>query len=222
MRLLRPLLGLAVLAGVLCIAVPSAEAMTDTYQDPVAGAVSFHPFTIDVPTGGCPQWTDPDGTPTRNCDPVNLIFPGKTWQEVRAALLAKGWSGVGFGTSQTMHFGDAATYPQDAHVFRPDGPGRQYHVRLWQVRGVSSPVTLAAVHHERTANFTHVIDMAWEQAEAFLARQLCRGRRVRCASTELLTEQATMQAQNLDGDGDPGTWRGWANNTQVTVIRLGR
>jgi len=223
MRLPHPRLVVAILIGVLVIAVQAAAALTDTDQDSATGitdGVPFHPFTIDAPTGGCPRWTEPDGTTTRNCDPINLIFPGTTWQEVQDALLARDWVVYGIATSQTLNFGDAAAYPQDAHVFWPDGHGLQYHVRLWQVRGVPSPVTIAAVHYERTVNFRHVIDLAWDEAESFVARQFCRGRRVSCSTTTVLAEQATIQARDFDGDGNPATWRGWANDTRATVIRL--
>ena len=219
MRPPRPHLLLAVLIGVLFVAALATRALTDTEPDPVAGAVAFHPFTIDAPAGGCPLWADLDGTATRNCDPVNLIFPGTTWQEVQEALFAVGWLPYGIATSQTLHFGAAAAYPQDAHVFWPEGAGLQYHVRLWQMRGVPSPVTVGAVHHERTVNFRHVIDLAWDEAEAFLAGQLCQGR-VSCSATAVLAEQAVIQAEDFDGDNDPATWRGRANDARATVIRL--
>ena len=221
MPLLRPLLMLLLIGVIVLPIARPVQAATDTYVDLLAGPIQFHPFTIDAPSGGCPVWRDTDGT-TRNCDPVNLIFPGKTWQQVQDALVARGWTLLGIGSPQSMHFGDnSQRFLQDAHIYYWDGPDWQYHVRLWQVRGTASAVTIGAVHHEQRVDMSHIIDLAWEDAEAFLAGQFCLGRRVSCSTTAVLTQQAVMQAQNLDRDNNRETWRGWANNKQATIIRLG-
>jgi hypothetical protein len=57
--------------------------------------------------------------------------------------------------------------------------------------------------------------MSWEDAEAFVAGQLCVSGSS-CGSTGNLTQQ--LNIQSLDPDGDPSTWRGWANDGSATVF----
>ncbi len=95
------LLGLLVLA---LIGATAALAVSDTYQ-----GVSFHPFTMDPDNNTCVDWP---AESTKNCDPVNLVFPEATWQQVSAALVAKGWTS-GSGSTQWLHFNDANLVPQD-------------------------------------------------------------------------------------------------------------
>ena len=203
MRYLRILLlGLLVLA---VIGAAAALAVSDTYQ-----SVSFHPFTTDPDNTTCVDWPEES---TKNCDPVNLVFPETTWQQVREALQAAGWTS-GSGSTQWLHFNDATLVPQDGQIVLQEGFLHRYHLRLWQVPGSNPPVTLGAAHHEE-GFFTHTIDMAWEDAEAFVAGQLCDSGSS-CGSSGDLTQQ--LNIQSLDPDGDPGTWRGWANDGSATVF----
>jgi len=91
---------------------------------------------------------------SRNCDPVNVIFPGKTWTQARDALLAKGWSTCCFGSTEYLHVGSSTTLVQNTKLFRGDGFAKRYHVRLWQTPG---PNTVASVHHE-SGILSHTID----------------------------------------------------------------
>ena len=197
-----PLLSLLVLA---VIGVTAALAVSDTYE-----SVSFHPFTMDPDNNTCVDWPEES---TKNCDPVNLVFPEATWQQVREALQAEGWTS-GSGSTQWLHFNDATLVPQDEQIVLQEGFFHRYHLRLWRVPGSNPPVTLGAAHHEEGL-FTHTIDMAWEDAEAFVAGQLCDSGSS-CGSTGDLTQQ--LNIQSLDPDGDPGTWRGWANDGSATVF----
>ncbi len=196
------LLGRLVLA---LIGATAALAVSDTYE-----SVSFHPFTMDPDNNTCVDWPEES---TKNCDPVNLVFPEATWQQVREALQAEGWTS-GSGSTQWLHFNDATLVPQDGQIVLQEGFLHRYHLRLWQVPGSNPPVTLGAVHHEQGL-FTHTIDMAWEDTEAFVAGQLCDSGSS-CGSTGDLTQQ--LNIQSLDPDGDPGTWRGWANDGSATVF----
>ncbi len=106
----RPLL-----IGVLALAVigaTAALAVSDTYE-----SVSFHPFTMDADNNTCVDWP---AESTKNCDPVNLVFPEATWQQVLAALEAEGWTSGG-GSTQRLHFNDATLVPQDGHIFLQEG-----------------------------------------------------------------------------------------------------
>jgi len=197
-----PLLGLLVLA---VIGATAALAVSDTYE-----SVSVHPFTMDPDNNTCVDWPEES---TKNCDPVNLVFPEVTWQQVREALQAEGWIS-GSGSTQWLHFNDATLVPQNGQIVLQEGFFRRYHLRLWQVPGSDPPLTLGAVHHEEGL-FTHTIDMAWEDAEAFVTGQLC-GAGYLCASTGPLVEQ--LDIQSLDPDGDPNTWRGWSNDGSATVF----
>lgn len=197
------------LAVVFLVSIPIASAISDTY-----GTVYFHPFTMDPNNTTCVPTTDHGGT--RNCDPVNLIFPGKTWQQVRNALLARGWTTFGLGSTQWLHVGSTGNETlirQHAQLFRPQGWERRYHIWLWEAPG---PLTIGAVHHERRVGFKHVIDMDWETAEAFVAGQFCPP--ASCTTTTTLTQQSNIQSATTDDDNNPNTWRTWANNMQATII----
>jgi hypothetical protein len=141
----------------------SAAAETDLYL-----GIAFHPFTLDGGNGTCVSWTDSHIGQTRNCDPVNLIFPDRTWEEVRDLLLSDGWSTSGFGSGQWLHYDGVSTSRENEQLFKSDGSSTRYHIRLWEAPGL----TLAAVHHE-SGVLIHTIDMAWEQAEAGVGDRLC-------------------------------------------------
>jgi hypothetical protein len=211
MRRLFPLISVASLAGALLTAVgaPSALAVSDTVAVGPGVSVTFHPFTIPGDTG-CVRWTDG----SYNCDPVDLIFPGRSPTQVRDLMRGKGWTTFDVGSTQYLHFADATRYAQSVQVFRPDGRNGagqtvRYHMRLWLVRGATSTVTVGAVHHEaRVSLFSDAIDRSWEDSEAFVAGQLCAG--VACSVTPVLSTQSAMQGSAV--------WRGWATNAQATVI----
>jgi hypothetical protein len=179
-------------------------AVSDTY-----GSTSFHPFTMPG-SPGCVGWFDPVEGQTWNCDPVDLTFPGQTWQQVRDRLRAKGWTTFGIGSDQWLHFNDTTRIRQSVQLFRYDSFTRRYHMRVW---GAPGGVTVAAVHHEQGV-LEHSIDKSWEDSEAFVRGQLCSG----ACSGYFLPQQWTMQ-DGIDGipDGDT-TWRGWANNANAAVI----
>ena len=178
----------------------SAAADTDVYL-----GVAFHPFTLDDENNTCVDFNDSDIGPTRNCDPINLVFPGRTWQEVRDLLLGDDWSLSGGGSNQWLHYDGTELHMEDEQLFKPGTLlGPRYHIRLWQAPG-ETLVTFAAVHHE---DVIHNIDMAWEDAEAYVANALCNPD---CQQTGLLTVQSAIQG----GDGE---WRGELNNGSATVI----
>ncbi|UCG24928.1 MAG: hypothetical protein JSW55_02735, partial [Chloroflexota bacterium] len=193
------LLSLTVMVMMILMA-RSAAAETDTYL-----GVAFHPFTLDDENNTCVDFDDSDIGPTRNCDPVNLVFPGRTWQEVRDLLLDDDWSLSGGGSNQWLHYDGTELHVEDEQLFKPGTLlGPRYHIRLWQAPG-ETLVTFAAVHHE---DIIHNIDMAWEEAEAYVASALCSPD---CQQTGLLTVQSGIQG----GDGE---WRGELNNGSATVI----
>ena len=201
-RLASPLFALA---AALVLGVAAVAAASDSY----AGA-RFHPFTL-VRNGGCVP--DAQHAGYGDCDPINLLFPGRTVDQARALLQAHGWQ-LGLGSTQWLHFDNARkVYQQDVHLVVYDSPTTQYHVRLWQVRGARTTLTLGAVHHEMRSGFSHVINMDWDEAEAYVRGQLC-GTEAACGIAELAT-QASMQA----AQGTPGAWRGWANDATATVVR---
>jgi len=188
------LLTLAVF-GMLAVAGP-AGAVSDTY-----GGATFHPFTMPG-NAGCVAWTDPAEGTTYNCDPVNVIFPNQAWTTVRDRLRAKGWTTFWFGSSQYLHFATPTRVVQNVQLFRSDGFGRQYHVRLWQ----TGSTTVGGVHHE-SGIFQHTIDRAWDGSEGFVRTQLCSS----ACSSAFLTQQAAMQNGGL-------VWRGWTNDAYAAVI----
>jgi hypothetical protein len=186
----------ALLAAVTAIYGPPAPARADTDTH---GTLSFHPFTMD----GCTTAT-PGSHGRGNCDPVNLVFPDATWQEVRDALIAQGWTTSGFGDTQYVHVGASAVVAQNVQLFRSSGSFVRYHMRIWSAPG---GMAIAGVHHE-SGIFQHTIDMDWDAAEAFVASQLCGPGR--CHGIPL-----ALQSSLQGGDGE---WRGWANDASATAI----
>lgn len=181
----------------------SAAAVSDTY-----GGAAFHPFTIPGNTG-CVAWSDPAEGTTYNCDPVNVVFPNQSWTAVRDRLRARGWTTWGFGSNQYLHFATPTLVRQSVQLFRSDGSGKRYHMRLWQ----TGSTTLGGVHHE-SGFFEHTIDKSWDASEAFVRSQLCGS----SCSSAYLAQQWAMQ-DGVDGvaDGDL-LWRGWANDARAAVI----
>jgi hypothetical protein len=202
---------IAGIAAVLVLAITApAWAVSDTLLVPGAGTtITFHPFTIPSDTG-CVLWAA-DGS--YNCDPVDLVFAGRSPSQVSEWLREKGWTTWGLGSTQRLHFATTTLYPQDQQLFRSDGRNAagqtmRYHIRLWAVRGAATTVTLGAVHHEASTGFlAHTIDRSWESAEGFVAGQLCRSR---CLSSPVLPTQSLMQGAS--------TWRGWDNDAVATVV----
>jgi hypothetical protein len=164
---------------------------------------AFGPFTADPGNAACVAGTDPVAGATRFCDPINIIFPGQSLDAVLARLHAAGWSD-GSGTTQWLRLDGATFVPVSWQLGWQDGPDptQRYHVRLWQV---APNLTVGNVHHEHGT--PHQIDMAWDQAEAFLAAPLC-GWWCRHLPLEA---QAALQ-------GGSSTWRGWGNDAAATVI----
>ena len=168
-----------------------------SYTEDSFEAAEFHPFTL----GTC--------TASGDCDPINLIFKGRTSSQVRSALQAQGWTTFGFGSNQQLHFANEnVLYAQDVQMFLYEGFDRRYHIRLWQVPGTK--ITVGAVHHEEGI-LEHAILNSWEESEALVAGQLCPI--ARSCSQETLAAQDSIQ-------GGDGWWRDHANNASATVIRL--
>jgi hypothetical protein len=182
----------------------SARAVSDSY-----GSAVFHPFTMPG-SPGCVAWNDPSEGTTYNCDPVNLVFPNQSWTSVRDRLRAKGWTTFGFGSTQYLHFATSTRAAQAVQLYRSDGFGKRYHMRLWQ----TGTTTLGGVHHE-TGIFEHSIDKSWDASEAFVRSQLCGAS---CPPRIYFPQQWAMQ-DGVDGlaDGDL-LWRGWANDAHAGVI----
>lgn len=164
--------------------------------------VAFSAFTLDPGNADCVPWDDPVYGQTRACDPIDVIFPGQTLRAVIARLHAAGWSDAG-GTTQWLGV-DGKLLPVQWHLGYVDGtdPTQRYHVRLWQA---APELTVGNVHHEHGT--PHQIDMAWDDAEAFLARGLCG---------------SVCRHVHLDGadaiEGPGGLWRGWRSDGDATVI----
>jgi hypothetical protein len=179
---------------------PAAGAATDSYD-----GVAFAPFTLDAANGDCVPWDEPGVGPTRNCDPINVLFPGQSLAQVVTRLHAAGWTDAN-GSVQFLHFADAALFPVQAQLQVLDGPDptQRYHVRLWQA---ADGLTLGNVHHEHGS--PHRIDTAWDTAEAFLAAGLCS---TWCGHVPLPAQAA------IEGPG--GLWRGWPNDAVATVVPL--
>jgi hypothetical protein len=178
-----------------------AGAVTDSF-----GGVAFYPFTTDPSNADCIPWTEPGVGPTRNCDPINLIFPGQSLADVVASLHAAGWIDTG-GSVQWLHFASSVPVPVEWQLAIYDGsdPTQRYHVRLWEA---APGLTIGNVHHEHGT--PHGIDMAWDDAEAFLARGVCAW----WCGQIYLPEQDAIQF-------DSGAWRGWRNDAYATVIPKG-
>lgn len=205
MRISRRTLALPFISLLLLLFANIASAVSDTY-----GGVLFHPYTMDPNNDTCVPWTE-NGTATRNCDPVNLIFPEQTVIDVHAELAGKGWSTSGFGSDQLLHFADENIFlTQNLQLYWNENISSRYHIRLWQAPG-NILMTLGAVHHE-SGFIVHTIDRSWEDSEVFVAGLLCGGG-FTCDETGLLFEQY----DNIQG-GAP-VWRNWENNGSATVIR---
>jgi|GEM_PF-5313009 len=205
MRISRRKLALSFISLLMLLFANIASAVSDTY-----GGVLFHPFTMDPNNNTCVPWTE-NGTATRNCDPVNLIFPEQTVSDVHAELAGKGWSTSGFGSDQLLHFADETIFlTQNLQLYWNENISSRYHIRLWQASG-NILMTLGAVHHE-SGFLVHTIDRSWEDSEVFVAGLLC-GSGFTCDETGLLSEQYF----NIQG-GAP-VWRDWENNGYATVIR---
>ena len=164
-------------------------------------ATGFYPFTL----GDCtPPRSDSYGRGL--CDPVNLIFPGQTWEELVEDLRQLGWTPLGLGSNQWLQLGaQPVTFRQNVQLYFWENDGSRYHLRLWQ----AGAVTFGAVHHEKSIT-QHVIDMDWEDAEAYVAGLLC-GQGWTCSQTPTLVRQDELQNGN-------GFWRGWRNDARATVI----
>jgi hypothetical protein len=209
MRTLRLVLPLAVLGAALIVGVRAVAAVSDTYVDPTHGTVKFHPFTLDPNNDSCVLWSGEPSGLTHNCDPVNLIFAGRNWRQARDALVARGWTTAGSGSTQWLHLAnERRLIQQHVQLFRedPSKPGNRWHIRLWEA---SRQMTLGAVHYERWDDVTqtHVIDAGWDTAEGFVAGQFC-GASCQGAS---LTTQSSIQGGDVE-------WRGWTNDAKATVI----
>ncbi len=188
----------------------SAAAETDVYL-----GVAFHPFTLDGGNDTCVDYNDADIGPTKNCDPVNLVFPGRSWMEVRDLLMTDDWDTGGAGSDQWLHYDGTQLYMQNVQLYKQATLfSPRYHIRLWQAPG-DILVTFAAVHHE---DWLHTIDMDWEEAEAYVAAALCDPD---CDQTGPLATQIGIQRD----EGDAGTWRTnaagtrrWINDGSATAI----
>ena len=182
--------------------VGTATSAIDTYD-----GVAFSPFTIGPGNADCVDANDPVLGWIKNCDPVDVLFPGQALDAVVMRLEAAGWV-VASGGVQYLQLTDPANpVPVQIQLALPDDgpdPTMRYHVRLWQA---GPTLTVGAVHHEHGE--PHKIDLAWDAAEAFLAAPLCA---TWCRHAELPV-QASFQSTR-------GVWRGWPNDGIATVIPL--
>lgn len=181
----------------------------DEYEGDQYQGVAFHAFTTDPNNITCAPSTML--VDNRDCDPVNLIWPGKSVVEVEADLIASGWS-HGLGSTQWLYFYDdtSGTWEgktQNTQLILRENFLERYHIRLWEAPG---PITLAGVHHE-TGFISHTIDMNWDEAEAFVSEQLCS---FACQPSVSLTRQDEIQ-------GEDGEWRTWLNDALATEIISG-
>jgi hypothetical protein len=180
---------LALLAGV-------AFSEADDYR-----GMPFHPFTLN----GCTGIPVHEGH--ANCDPINVVFPGRGAAEVLEALQTQGWTTAGFGSRQYLHLSSETLLPQTAQLFLHESADKRYHIRLWDVPGG----TIGGVHHE-AGIIEHVIDRDWEDAEAFVSSQLCQ-RPNSCEESAVVGEQHAAQG----GDEE---WRNRGNDARALIIRL--
>lgn len=193
------------LAAAACAAltlVGTSAAATDTYA-----GVTFSPFTIGPGNADCVDANDPVLGWMKNCDPVDVLFPGQTLDAVVQRLEAAGWVVAGGGVQYLQLTDPTAPVPVQVQMAVPDeGPDTtmRYHVRLWQA---GPTLTVGAVHHEHGE--PHKIDLAWDEAEAFLAAPLCG---TWCQHFELPIQMSLQST--------PGMWRGWPNDGLATVIPL--
>jgi hypothetical protein len=189
----------AIVLAAACVSAAAASA-----APPAWTGTPFTAFTLDPGNTACIAATDAVYGQTRACDPINLIFPEQTLDTVIARLHRAGWTDAG-GTTQWLGV-DGTLLPVQWHLGFVDGtdPTQRYHVRLWQV---GPSLTVGNVHHEHGT--PHQIDMAWDDAEAFLAAGLCANwcRHAHLVSTDTI-------------EGATGTWRGWANDGNASVIPI--
>jgi hypothetical protein len=215
MRATAPLL--LVVVAALTAAAP-ALAVSDTTTAGPSGPITFHPFTMPSDSG-CVLWAA-DGS--HNCDPVNVVFAGRSPAQVRDLLRGRGWTTFDLGSTQRLHFTTSTLYNQDIQVFRADGrnfagQSLRYHVRLWRVRGTTATVTVGAVHHEaRVGLFSDRIDKSWEESEEFLRVQLCG--LTACSENPPLPTQSGMQGPHPTTGEVAVWWRGWYNDARPTLI----
>jgi hypothetical protein len=207
LELPRPLreCGLVRRAGfVLVLAAACLCAGAAAAASPPWAGVAFSAFTLDAGNAGCVPWDDPIYGQTRECDPIDVIFPGQSLGTVIARLHRYGWTDAG-GTTQWLGVGGTLV-PVQWHLGFVDGtdPTQRYHVRLWQV---APGLTVGNVHHEHGT--PHQIDMAWDDAEAFLAAGVCG---TWCRHVHLAGADAI--------EGPSGSWRGWPSDGDATVIPL--
>jgi hypothetical protein len=197
--MLRPVRRLAIAA--LVAAAAGAAALPARADMPLAP--TFGPFTSDPGNGDCVAASDPASGATRFCDPINIVFPDQSLDAVLARLHAAGWSN-GSGTVQWLRSDAAKLLPVAWQLGWPDGsdPTQRYHVRLWQI---APNLTVGNVHHEHGT--PHQIDMAWDQAENFLATPLCSWW---CRHLPLDAQLALQNGTDL--------WRGFENDATATVI----
>lgn len=197
---LRPLVLLACATAAALALAGAAGATTDSYD-----GVAFYPFTMDAANQACVPGDEPGLGPTRNCDPINVIFPGQSLPAVVDRLHRAGWTDTA-ATPQWLHFGSSVLVSTQAQLEVRDGPDptQRFHVRLWQA---APGLTIGNVHHEHGS--PHRIDLAWDEAEAFLASGLCSS----WCGHVYLEAQAAIQ------DGMPD-WRGFGNDAWATVVPL--
>lgn len=196
---------LSLLTVLLFVVIGRADAVFDTYE-----SIVFHPFTMDWGNTDCiPRDEDGDGSDdVNNCDPVNLVFLELNVNQVIGALELQGWGTTIIGSSQSLHFATDDLVAQSEQLVKTDTDSiiTRYHVRLWQVPGQTH--TVGAVHGEII--FIHNINTHWEDAETFLAGDLCVSN-FSCDESALLPAQWDIQGQDSE-------WRGWNSNGRLTVI----
>jgi hypothetical protein len=144
------------------------------------------------------------------CDPVNLVFPAATTNDVATALVRAGWTIETLGTSQVV-ISSGKEMPQAIQLIDSDGTTvapQRFHIRLWQL---PDDLVIGAVHHE-VAGVGHEIDRDWEAAEARVRSDLCIDDVV-CEDGGVVGEQRTQQR---------GTdrWRGFVNDGRPSIVRL--
>jgi hypothetical protein len=177
----------------------NAGALTDSYD-----GIAFYPFTMDASNADCVPYVESGLGATRNCDPINIIFPGQSMATVVARLHAAGWIDTG-GSVQWLHFSSLLLVPVQWQLAIYDNkadPTQRYHVRLWQV---TPTLTIGNVHHEHGT--PHRIDISWDAAQDFLAGSVCAW----WCDQLYLPQQSAVE-------GDSGIWRGWENDGYATVV----
>jgi hypothetical protein len=169
---------------------------------PAWTGVPFHPYSVDPGNDDCVAWNDTAIGMTRDCDPINLVFPGESAADVVARLHAAGWVDTG-GTTQWLYVPPALVQVQ-AQLEQHDGadPTQRYHIRLWEA---APGLTVGNVHHEHGS--PHHIDMPWDDAESFTAAGVCADW---CQHVHLTASDAIQ--------GGDGAWRGFENDGNATVV----